>query len=165
MLHAGVLMTYHIQGHLEPKNYRGYTRQKWTQLGKKKTQKGQERGRKGHLTYPHMQELFDLVWPWVHTGVKAPEFSFCSPWAASTLSPARVGQIPSANGHWAGLVCCAKLHHFCNVCKHFCLCGCATKDKSISRSFLLSSVGEESRIPKNVKHSASTINCKRSSLF
>lgn len=70
-----------------------------------------------------------------------------------TIIPSRDSQIPAANGHSAGPARSAKAGHFCTVCKHFCICRRTTKDTCIWRSFLLSFVGEDTRIPENVKHS------------
>lgn len=77
-----------------------------------------------------------------------------------TIIPSRDSQIPAANGHSAGPARSAKAGHFCTVCKHFCICRRTTKDTCIWRSFLLSFVGEDSRIPENVKHSDVAISGK-----
>lgn len=122
----------------------------------------QEWEKKGRLICPCVQWLLDPGWPRTHAREKASEFSGCWPWASGTLSsiiPNRAFQGSLANGQTAGP------GHFCTVCKHFCICGRATKDKSISRSLLLLSVGEDIRIPANARHSAAALHGKRSSVF
>lgn len=77
-----------------------------------------------------------------------------------SIIPSRDGQIPAANGHSEGPARSAKAGRFCTVCKHFCICRRTTKDTCIWRSFLLSSAGEDARIPENVKHSDAAVSGK-----
>lgn len=111
----------------------------------------------------NVQESFDPGRPRAHARKKALEFSGCHVWVSITLRPSfpagtARSQLPM--GIRRARHALPKAGHFCTVCKHFCICRRTTKDTCIWRSFLLSFVGEDARIPENVKHSEATVSGK-----